>query len=379
MTAPSPYSEHNGHLQQAWDSTSLRALMFCPRYYQYSILEGWMGSSIDLEFGILAHKAFEVWAKARLEGKDKWEATLDAVEWALKNSGDYRLSDTETDPHHGGKIMVWTPWGGTYRTQWHCLGTEKYKNPKGNAAKCPYSHKGKWFETSAPTICGECGSDIEIAERWIPIDPAKDRFGLVRMVAWWADEQPEEFGTGVDPYAFPDGTPAVELSGKVPLPFVNKYGEPYILCVHIDSIATFGQEHFVRDHKTTKHAPDKKYFSGFMPHVQMDTYDLFGNLMYPDLDMKGVMIDAAQLLQSGARFGKGVTYRSDTLRQEYLEDLQFWLNQAEQFAEARHWPMNRANCWLCPFKGVCSKEPVQRGQFLLSDFTQRHWNPLEER
>jgi len=53
VSAPSPYSPTIPNLQIVWDSTSLRALQFCARSYQYGILHGWRGSAVDLEFGIL--------------------------------------------------------------------------------------------------------------------------------------------------------------------------------------------------------------------------------------------------------------------------------------------------------------------------------------
>ena len=47
--------------QFAWDSTSLSALMRCPRYYQWSIIDGWVPKHDipALEFGIAYHACHE--------------------------------------------------------------------------------------------------------------------------------------------------------------------------------------------------------------------------------------------------------------------------------------------------------------------------------
>lgn len=388
--APSPFSSHIPKLQVAWDATSLRSLMTCPRQYQYQILEGWrpQGAKVDLEFGGFFASACEIYKKGRINGKTKEQATLAALRYTIEAT--WVLRD-ETNPAHGGKIMG--PWGGRYEELWHCTGAEPYRNAKGNKAKCPWSHKGVWLPSPAPDICGECGSEIETQRQWISDNKTKDRYTLVRLVAWYCDEQPETKSDGPWPYQFPNGQPAVELSFQMPLPWkapaygmraggmVIKpdLGEPYILCGHIDSIMTFGNENFPADNKTTKNALGQSYFAGFSPNIQMDVYDLAGSMLYPSLGLRGVMIEAAQVQQEGARFGVGVSYRTDKLREELLTDLRYWLTQAEKFASDDYWPMNRASCYLCPFKGVCNKDPDMRQGYLEGNFVRDPWNPLKPR
>lgn len=372
--APSIWSKANPRLQRAWDATSFRALMFCPRYYQYTVVEGWRGSSVDLEFGILYHGALDVFEKARLTGATRDEAQLQAVRWALDNSGSYG-PPCATQPE-GPR---WEPWGGQYESMWRCAGDVKYKNAKGNAAKCPYAHKGNWQRTEPPAICGECGGTIESHNRWVSARPEKDRYALLRMVVWYCEEQPLTLDEGARPIAFPDGTPAVELNFAVPLPWQTPGAEDYLLCGYLDGVKQFGPEHFIGERKTTGKALNKLFWSGFTPHIQVDIYDVVGAALFPDLKIAGVLIEGAQALQSGARFGKHVAYRTEAQRQELFEDLRQWLDLAEKFAAEGRWPMNRANCWLCPFKGVCGKNPGARGALLAETFEKKHWNPLEER
>lgn len=364
--APSCFSKANPKLQYAWDSTSFRALMQCPRYYEYSIIKGYKGSTIDLEFGIIVHGGVEEFTRRRLDGDTKEQATLAAVKWTMLNSGEY----------HDG---VFYPWGGTYEEQWRCLGTEKYKNAKGNPAKCPWSHKGKWHIPPAPGVCGECGSETETVTRWLATDTSKDRFTALRLVAWYCFEEPDDYSTGLVPYKFPDGNPAVEVSFRLPLPYKTPEGENYILCGHLDKMASYEKDMFVADLKTTKKTLSKAYWGTFAPNIQMDVYDLASNIMFPELKMRGIVIEGAQTLVGGARFGKQVFYRTEAQREEVLNELGHWLKVAEGYAEEDYWPMNRSGCWLCQFKGVCSKDPDQRERYLEADFKVEHWNPLEER
>ena len=372
MSAPSPFSQHKPKLQIVVDSTSIGALQQCARFYQLAILEGYRGSKVDLEFGGYFAKGVEIFKKARAEGKSRDEAQLLAVKEVVEGSWVETANDAAFDV--GGY-----PWGGNYEAQWRCLGTSPYKNAKGNKAKCPWSHKGKWHPEPAPNTCGECGSDTETVRRYNPGNPAKNRHTLVRLMAWYCEEQPENLSSGLHTYVFPNGKPAVELSWKLPLPFQNKYGETYILAGHLDSIMTNGLETFVSDNKTTKNALLKTYWKRYEPNTQVDIYDLAGSLLFPELGLRGVMIEAAQTLVDGARFGSHIFYRTEAQREELLNELGWWLGQAERHAEENYWPMNRKNCAMCPFQGICSKPPSERERYLKADFNVEHWNPLEER
>lgn len=376
--APSPFSKVIPKLQTAWDSTSLKALMMCPRYYKYTILQGWRASTTDLEFGILAQLGFERYEKGRLAGETKEEAQIEALRLVLEKSGHYEVPTTASPPECVPE-PVWVPWGGRYVHKWRCEGTEPYRNPKGNRAKCPYSHKGKWFVTPQPSICGVCGSETEGQRMWDSDNPKKDRYTLARLIVWYIEEQPDDINEGLAPYAFPDGTPAVELSGKLPLPFNACTGEPYIIAVNLDSIKRFGREYFIADHKTTGKSLGRAYFSGFSPDCQIDTYDFVGSILFPELKIKGVIIEAAQCMVGGVRFGIHPCYRSEALREEYLRDLGELLRRAEHYAKRDHWPKETASCWHCVFRDVCSADPARRQALLEDNFENRKWNPLEER
>lgn len=377
-TEPRAFSQYNENVQLAWDSTSLGNLMFCPTKYKYSNLDGYVNHSIDLDFGILFHKAREVYLRAILRGASKAEATLKAVKWTVERTVEY-----------GEDGEAWTFWRGEYRPMWHCKGETKYRNDKGNRAKCPYSHVGRWEEGFGPTTCGECGSNTETQVLWCPEDELKHRYSLVSLVIWWCDDQPEKpDGDGVWPYRFPDGTEAVELPFRIPLPFEYKtfddeginVAETYLLCGHLDNLGTHAGQLYIVDAKTTARSLGKGYREGLSPNHQFDTYDLAASIMFPDLDFAGVLIDAASLLKSGANFAVVPLHKTDAMREEWLDDIEHWIKEAERYADTDHWPMNKRNCWLCEFKGICSIEKSKREMFLKANFEQRgRWNPLEER
>lgn len=82
------------NLQIAWDSTSLGALKRCPRYYQYNIIEGWVGraESAHLRFGSELNNGLVTYCKARAKGQDYEEAVLTAVRYALEHTWDEKLN-----------------------------------------------------------------------------------------------------------------------------------------------------------------------------------------------------------------------------------------------------------------------------------------------
>ena len=383
---PSMFSDHNSSLQMVWDSTSLKALMFCPTFYKRTILEGWRSKgAVDLEFGIMFASAVETFKKGRLEGLSKVDAQLASLKKVLEDSwlpGGNTGHCPCPDGCNGCEQPDGKPWGGSYEDLWHCTGTEPYKNSKGNKAKCPWSHKGKWFPAPAPSTCGECGSETETHRHWLPADKTKNRVSLVRAIIWYTEDQPDTmYSGGLKPFAFPDGVPAVELSFKLPLDYANRYDEPYILAGHIDSILQNedGSELFIADNKTTKKFLGKAFQASFSPNIQMDVYDLAGSILFPTLPIRGVAIEAAQILHDGARFATYPLHRTEAQREETLTNLSRWFDTAEEYAESQNWPMSTANCWLCPLKGICSKDPSQRELYLRADFEQKFWNPLDER
>lgn len=362
MESPVPryakFSSEAENLQLAWTPSDLYALMFCPRFYQLTVLEGWRGDSLDLEFGRLVHSALEAFDLALLASVP-WEAAqLVAVRTALEESGTW---DDEGQ---------WHPWGGQWLEAWRCKGTEKYKPPgAARPRKCPYAKVRAWFPQPAPSICGECGSEIETFWHYLPTSPVKNRVTLLRAVVWYTEDFFES--KRVCPFEFPDGTPGVELSFELPLPWKAQTGERYWLRGRLDGLAQFSNEVYIRERKTTKGSLSKNYWAGFTPHVGVDTYDLVGSLLFPDLELRGVLVEAIQVGVTFTRTAFQTLYRNEDQRAEHLEQIEWWVRLAESYADKAHWPMNKTSCRMCDFRKICALERGKREQFLRADFTQR--------
>lgn len=314
-------------VQYAWDSTSLGYLKTCPRLYQYIMIEGWSSGaeeSVHLRFGIEYHKALEEYDIARAEGMNH----PDAVRKMLRD------------------LLVRT-----------------------------------------------YGWDVDITSK---AGKYKNRNTLVRTVLWYLDKFADD---PAKTYILNDGTAAVELSFRYELEFspAAKFQQPgkpqpYMLSGHLDRVVDFNGELFVMDRKTTTTTPGDYYFSQFQPNNQMTLYSLASKIIL-GAPIKGVIIDAAQIMLDyektnipGARFVRGVTYRTDAQLAEWLQDLRYWFTLAEAYAAEGYWPMNDTACDKfggCRFREICSKSPQVRERFLEVHFTklppEDRWNPLKPR
>jgi hypothetical protein len=115
--------------------------------------------------------------------------------------------------------------------------------------------------------------------------------------------------------------------------------------------------------------------------MQVDTYSLAVKFLpeVAGLEFRGVLIEAAQTLVSGSRFGYQQIYRSEALNEEHLQEVGELLRDAVRYASQNYWPMRKSQCSMCPMKKVCKLEPGKRQMFLEANYVQHRWNPLEER
>jgi PD-(D/E)XK nuclease superfamily protein len=222
----------------------------------------------------------------------------------------------------------------------------------------------------------------------------KSKEALVRTIIWYLDHYKNDAAEVV---MLANGKPAVELSFKFELEFgpdlLNGdplYGQPYLLCGHLDKVVSFSGDLFVMDHKTTTGTLGSYYFDQYSPHNQMSAYTIASQTIMKS-PIKGVIIDGIQVVgesdpkrKTEPYFRRGITYRTFDQLNEWLSDLRRWLAQAERYAEEGFWPMNDTACSMyggCRFREVCSKSPQVREKWLKSNFTQEEerWNPLKPR
>lgn len=326
-------------IQYAWDSTSLGYLKGCPRLYYYTMIEGWQprGEGIHLRFGIEYHTALQDYDIYRYS---------------------YELTHDEALRQVVRELLIRT------------VDFNPSEDQYGSAAKY------------------------------------KSRQNLIRTVIWYLEKYPSEKDNHKT-YIMEDGRPAVELSFRLELEWGPKEPEyrsdgaidrwiqgvqPYLLTGHLDRVASFGDDLYFLDHKTTKSQPGDFYFTQYDPDNQMTLYSLAAKVVL-NTPVKGGIIDVAQIMVDASRFQRGFTFRSEDRIQEWLVDLKYKLEENEKYAADNYWPKNDRYCNSyrseatstigCPFREVCQKSPRMREPFLRSKFNKLEerdrWNPLKPR
>jgi hypothetical protein len=212
----------------------------------------------------------------------------------------------------------------------------------------------------------------------------KTKEALIRTTLWYLEKFRDD---PAQTYIMESGKPAVELSFRFELDWgpESATSQPYMLTGHLDRVVRFNEEHFVMDRKTTTKTLTDYYFAQFEPDNQMTLYSLAAKVIL-EAPIKGVIVDAAQVMAEASRFVRNFTYRTDTQLDEWIKDLETWLSFAEYYAEQNYWPQNDTACDKyggCRFRQVCSKAPQVRDQFLNAKFVQlpkeERWNPLKPR
>lgn len=213
---------------------------------------------------------------------------------------------------------------------------------------------------------------------WASDDKYKNRETLVRTVVWYLDQfASDPFQTVI----LANGQPAVELSFRLNSGFHATTGEEFLICGHLDRMATHEGQTYIMDRKTSKSQIDSDFFRKFTPDNQFTTYTLAGTIVWA-LPVAGIMVDGAQVAVTFSRFQRGLVQRHPTQLQEWYHDWSLWVGQANTFAQMGYWPQNDKFCSMyggCAFRGICSKPPSVRDQWLKADFTKRVWDPLQAR
>lgn len=88
--------------QLAWDSTSLGWLKTCPRLYQYHMILQYFGKdqNVHLTFGLIYHKAHEIYDKLRAQGVDHESALREGVRYIMTETASYVPGDEV-------KLVLW--------------------------------------------------------------------------------------------------------------------------------------------------------------------------------------------------------------------------------------------------------------------------------
>lgn len=229
----------------------------------------------------------------------------------------------------------------------------------------------------------------ELKRPWISDSPNKNRATLIRTLIWYLDEKAQN--DTLETVILANGKPATELSFRFDLGEISSItGEPFIVCGHFDRIAKLGLHAYIVDIKTTEHTINAGWFSKFTPDNQFSTYTVAGKIAYQQ-PIAGLIVDGAQVAVTFSRFERQLVGRDEAQLGEWIEDLGYWIAQAEGCASRmedhsqapeRAWPQNDKACGMyggCSFRDICSKSPASRQQWLDSQFKRRVWDPLISR
>jgi hypothetical protein len=214
-----------------------------------------------------------------------------------------------------------------------------------------------------------------------PAAKSKNRWSLIRTVIDYLDQYNP--GDPAETFILDNGNPAVELSFNFELDLAPKVGDrPYTLCGHLDKVVTFNGDQYIMDYKTTTRTAGGYFFDQYSPNNQMSLYTVASQVVL-GLPVKGVIINAIQILADSTRCVRGFTYRTEDQLREWLYDLDHFLLLMETYATNEYWPKNDTACDKyggCPFREACSKSPSVREIYLKSKFEKAEpWNPLATR
>lgn len=336
-------------LQWAWDATSSSALKECPRKYQYQIVQNWTGkgSSHHLTFGTLFHSALEEYHKHVAAGLSHEVAVRRVVRSTLEASGSRDL-DRSGCPQCDG----WAQ---------------------------PQVAEGRWRY-----VCSSCGLTGDWREGraprrftpWDSGDTAKNRRTLLRSIVWYFEHYRDD---PIKPLLLADGKPAVELSFRFDTGETFSDGTPIYFSGHLDLLGEMGSALYILDHKTAGSTLTSYYFDRYSPDNQMSMYTFAGKVI-TGREVRGVIIDAAQIAVGFTRFSRGFANRSPAQLEEWFQDTITAIRQAEHYHQQNYYPMNDKSCFNCPFQPICAKDPAVRDMYLRSNFAKREgWDPLRIR
>lgn len=216
---------------------------------------------------------------------------------------------------------------------------------------------------------------------WTSDHKNKNRLTLIRSIIWYLQQFRDD---SITTLVQANGQPAVELSFRFATGHVSPDGSPYLFCGHLDRIGILEGLTYGCDYKTTSWALSAEFFQKYSPDNQMSTYSFAGKVIFHQ-PIKGIIIDAAQVLVNYTRFQRGFAPRSDDQLDEWYDQWGWWVKMAEGMARAgqeKNYPMNDKSCTHfggCPFQKICGQDPAVRDMWLKANFVKRVWNPLQVR
>lgn len=220
--------------------------------------------------------------------------------------------------------------------------------------------------------------DRDLGRPWFSDNPNKNRHTLLRSIIWYLDQwRDDPFSTII----LPSGNPAVELSFNYDSGLRSTFGQPILLCGHIDRLVSINGMTLPTDLKTTKSTigtASSGYFLQFNPDDQMTGYCHATQQKY-GITVTGIVIDAVQVAVGFSRMLRGHSPRSQSQIDEWFAGFHELTQRAEAYARSGFYPMNEKACTMyggCEMRPICQRPAAIRERFLAADYAQRVWDPL---
>lgn len=213
---------------------------------------------------------------------------------------------------------------------------------------------------------------------WVSDHKLKNRSNLIRAVLAYCDHYRQD---ATKTLILANGKPAVELSFRYQTDYKTPWGDQYLLCGHLDRIATLETGLYIMDRKTTSKAFAFNYIDTYKPNGQMMQYTSGGKVTFHP-DIQGVMIDAVYISTNLDDFGRFMaSYTRDQL-DEWYDNTHYYISMAERYAQQQKYPQNFDSCHTysgCPYRPICGRDPSVRERFIRADFEVEVWDPLRTR
>lgn len=199
----------------------------------------------------------------------------------------------------------------------------------------------------------------------------------------------------VQPYTAADGRPTFEYTFAIPLePCIglsdgewrdwkgthfpaHPSGQPWLYCGRFDMLGSLHSRPVVRDEKTTGSSIGQSWAEQWDLRSQFIGYTWACQQGGIDLDtvvVRGIAIQKTQFVHAEA-----IKTYSDLMRARWLEQLRRDLWRIRRAWDEGYWDYNLADACSayggCVFRDVCQSANADSW---LSNFTIKHWNPLEK-
>lgn len=149
-------------------------------------------------------------------------------------------------------------------------------------------------------------------------------------------------------------------------------------------------EYWIKEIKTTVQSLSPFFFMRYSPEIQTSLYPMVARLIYPELRIRGVMLEAIQVGVNFVRFDrkeivKWPDHAVETLR-AILKSIAIMCNDGlleDEVATDLDIDFNETGCMAgggpCNFRNVCNAHPAARRDILRQSFVRREpWSPLSD-